>query len=58
MLLAVTRLTTMRMPDDARGAREGGVDRRPVAGLDGEGLVAGVVVPHRRRAGRERRLGR
>ena len=47
-----------RIPDDVRGAGEGRIDRLPVAGRVGEGFVARVVVPHRRRAGRERRLGR
>ncbi len=39
------------------GLGEGGIDRALVAGLVAERLVAGIVVPHRRRARRQRGLG-
>ena len=42
---------------DVVGLGEGGIDRRLVADLVEERLVAGIVVPHRGRAGRQRRLG-
>ena len=44
-------------PNDPRRARQCRLNRRPIAGLEGESLVAGVVGPYRRRAGRERGLG-
>ena len=55
--LAVTRLMWISSRTIWRGAGKRRVDRRLVADLVKEGFVAGVVVPHRRRAGGERRRG-
>src|SRR6202043_522006 len=44
--------------DDARRTGERRLDRRLVAGLVEEGLVAGIVGPYRRRAGSEGGVGR